>query len=157
MKALKIGPAVLLRLESGEKILECLTGFCRRQKISAACFQGIGTCRRPELGYFRTSRRMYSVRRFRGEYEIAALQGNVSLVEGEAIVHAHVVISGPDFLARAGHLQEAEVLATCEIVLTPLPGRIFRTEDRAAGLRLWSLGRQTGPASHRPRLPRARS
>jgi predicted DNA-binding protein with PD1-like motif len=144
MKHVRRGPVHLLRLERGERLVETLTAFCRDRKIGAASFQGIGTCRRAELGYFRTARKRYSVRVFRGEYEIIALQGNVSIFEGKPFIHAHIVISGPDFLARGGHLREAEVRATCEVVLLPLPGHVGRTFERASGLSLLEF--RAGPS-----------
>ncbi len=140
MKSIQKGPVHLLRLERGEKIIETLTDYCRRRKIAAAAFEGLGTCRRAELGFFRTARKRYSVRLFRGDHEIVSLLGNISLLDGKPFVHAHVVLSGPDFLARGGHLREAEVQATCEIMLRPLPGTIGRKFDPASGLNLWEWG-----------------
>lgn len=140
MKSAKKGPAHLLRLEKGEKIVETLTAYCLRQRIGAAFFQGLGTCRKAELGFFRTARQRYFVRTFRGDREIASLQGNVSLLEGKPFVHAHIVISGRDFLARGGHLVEAEVQATCEIVILPLRGTVRRRFEPGSGLSLWDLG-----------------
>jgi predicted DNA-binding protein with PD1-like motif len=133
---LKRGSTYVIRLEKGERIIESLEAFCRRKRIKAAFFQGIGTCRRAELGFFRLTEKRYSFRMLRGEYEIAALLGNVSLLGERPFVHAHIVLGGRDFASRSGHLKEAEVLATCEIFLLPWTGGLSRKIDRRTGLRL---------------------
>ena len=140
MTAVKKGPVHIIRLEPGERIIDTLAAFCLRRKIGAASFQGLGTCRWAELGFFRTARKRYALRKFRGDHEIVSLQGNVSLMGGKSFVHAHIVLSGPDFLARGGHLKEAEVAATCEIVLRPIPGKIQRKFDPDSGLNLLDIG-----------------
>jgi len=136
MKHIKAGSTYVIRLDRGEKLVETLIRFCEKRKVRSAHFQGIGTCRRAELGYFRMGKKRYSFRTFRGEYEIASLQGNVSLLDGKSFVHAHIVIGGPDFLARGGHLKEAEVLATCEIVLSPFSRALTRKHFPSSGLKL---------------------
>lgn len=141
---LKRGSLYLIRLQTGEGIIESLTAFCQRHKIKAAVFQGIGTCCRAELGYFRLSKKSYSFRTFRGDYEIASLQGNVSLLAGKPFVHAHIVLGGPDFASRSGHLKEALVQATCEVVLRPLPSGLRRKPDPATGLNLWDWASRGG-------------
>jgi predicted DNA-binding protein with PD1-like motif len=139
MKHIKSGATYILRLDRGERIVETLTRFCEKRKVRAGYFFGIGTCRRAELGFFRMGHKRYSFRTFPGEYEIASLQGNVSLRNGSAFVHAHIVISGPDFLARGGHLKEAEVLATCEIALSLFSRPLARTLSRSSGLNLLAI------------------
>ncbi len=142
MRHLKKHSIYVIRLERGERIIGSLTAFCLRRKIRAAVFQGIGTCRRAELGFFRLTEKRYSFRTFRGEHEITSLQGNISLLGGKPFVHAHIVLGGPDFTSRSGHLKEAEVLATCEIFLLPWPGVLRRRSDPATGLNLLEWGRR---------------
>lgn len=144
MRHLKAGPVYLVRMDKGEKIVEGLAGLCGRLKIRAGLFQAIGTCRGPELGYFETARKKYLWRKLRGEFEILSLQGNVSSAGGRPFIHGHVVLGGRDFVARGGHLKEAEVAATCEVVLTPLPVVLMRSFDRASGLNLWQWTRSAG-------------
>jgi len=135
MKHIKAGSTYVIRLDRGEKVVETLTRFCEKRKVRSAFFQGIGTCRRAELGFFLMDKGRYKFRKVPGDQEITSLMGNVSLLGGKPFVHAHIVISGPDFLARGGHLKEAEVLATCEIVLTPLSRSLTRTYSRSTGLK----------------------
>ena len=134
MKISKIEGHQVLRLETGERIVETLTAFCGREGIEAGSFTGIGTCRGAELGFFEWERKAYVFKKFEGDFEITALVGNVSVFEGKPHVHAHITLGDREFRAWAGHLREAETLATCEIVLRPLPGELVRKTDPASGL-----------------------
>jgi predicted DNA-binding protein with PD1-like motif len=133
MKNRKAGDSQIICLETGERIVETLTAFCGREGIEAGSFTGIGTCRGAELGFFEWERKTYAVKKLDGDFEITALVGNVSVFKGKPHVHAHVTLGDREFRAWAGHLREAETLATCEIVLRPLPGEPLRVRDRKSG------------------------
>ena len=136
MKGLKVGIAYVIRLDRGEKLVQSLARFCDEHKVPSASFQGIGTCREATLGFFRMDTGRYKFRTFPGDHEITSLTGNVSRVEGRAFVHAHIVLGNARFGARSGHLKEADVSATCEIVLVPLARPLGRKSDPATGLNL---------------------
>ena len=139
MRAKKLETSYVLRLERGERIVEALTAFCAREKITAASFSGLGTCRNAEIGFFHIEAGAYAFRTFPEDCEITALLGNVSLVDGKPHVHAHIVLGDSRFRSWSGHLKEAEVLATCEIVLIKLKGKLLRKRDEKSGLNLLKL------------------
>jgi len=133
MKIKRFGEGWVIRLETGERIVAALAAFCMKKKIRAGSFTGIGTCRGAELGFFDWEKKKYRFKKLGGDYEITALVGNISVLEGQAFVHAHVTLGGRDFRPWAGHLKEAETLATCEIVLTPFRAELLRIHDAASG------------------------
>lgn len=133
MRFRKIENRYFLRLEKGERIIKALTAFCAREGIKGASFTGIGTCRGAELGFFDWEKKAYHYKKFSGDYEISALIGNVSLLDGKPSVHAHITLGDSEFRAWAGHLREAETLAACEIVLNPLPVELRRVRDPESG------------------------
>ncbi|MBM3295031.1 MAG: DNA-binding protein [Candidatus Aminicenantes bacterium] len=133
MRYRKMENRYVLRLERGERIVAALTAFCGKRKIRAGSFNGIGTCRGAELGFFDGEKKVYHWKKLKGDYEITALVGNVGVLEGKPFVHAHITLGGRDFRAWAGHLKEAETSATCEIVLRPFPGELRRAFDPASG------------------------
>jgi hypothetical protein len=51
-------------------------------------------------------------------------------------VHAHVVIGKSDGTAHGGHLLEARVRPTCEVVLTENPEHLRKEIDAESGLAL---------------------
>jgi hypothetical protein len=132
MKFRKTGGHYVLFLSRGERIIETLTGFCGKKKICAGYFSGIGSCRGAELGFYDWNAKKYRFKKFSADFEIAALQGNVSLRQRSPFVHAHVVLGDKNFRCAAGHLREAEVLAACEIVLVPLRTKLLRKLDASS-------------------------
>lgn len=139
MRSRKFEAAYILRFERGERIVEVLTAFCAREKIRAAAFSGLGTCRNADIGFFHIEAGAYAFRSFPEDCEITALTGNVSLADGKPHVHAHIVLGDSAFRSWSGHLKEAEVLATCEIVLTRLKGTLVRKRDPKSGLNLLDI------------------
>jgi predicted DNA-binding protein with PD1-like motif len=134
MKERADGQQWIIRLDPGEMIVRALTGFAARKKIGGAAVSGIGSCRNPELGFFEMGEGAYRFRTLAGDFEIASLTGNVSLSGGKPLVHLHVVLGDVESQAWAGHLKEAEVLATCEIVLVPFSAPLDRAADPETGI-----------------------
>jgi predicted DNA-binding protein with PD1-like motif len=134
MKFRKTGGPYVLALSRGERIVETLAGFCGKETIRAGYFSGLGSCRGAELGFFDWNTKKYRFKKFSGDFEIAALQGNISLLNGRPFVHAHVVLGDKNFRCAAGHLKEAEVLAACEIVLVPLRTKLLRKLDTSSDI-----------------------
>jgi predicted DNA-binding protein with PD1-like motif len=64
----------------------------------------------------------------------------VALAEdGKPAVHAHIVIGQSDGAARGGHLLEAHVRPTLEVVLVESPAHLHRRFDPKCGLALIQL------------------
>jgi predicted DNA-binding protein with PD1-like motif len=125
----------LLRLERGEQVVATLTAFCDEQDVNVARFEGIGALQDAELGFYHLDRKDYD--RFTvSETEALALLGNVSRLDGEPRIHAHLTVGEVDGTARGGHLFEARVGATLEIFLDERPGEVVREMDEAIGLPL---------------------
>ena len=68
-----------------------------------------------------------------GPLEIVCAQGSVALKEDSLIVHIHVQLSGQD-LCRGGHLAEAMVFSTAEVVIGELDYQLQRQPDDYTGL-----------------------
>ena len=115
-----------LKLDTGEEIIGALTAFAIEQGVRAGMLSGLGAVGDPELGFFDRSTREYVTRTFTGEWEIGALTGNFSELDGRPFPHCHVVIGGQDFTAFTGHLFRGTVTVTCEVQLLTDPGVIRR-------------------------------
>jgi len=130
----------LIRLESGEEVVETLTRFAGEHKFGFATLRGIGAFRRVTLGYFDTTANVYRHRAVEEQVEVLNLSGNISRgEEGEPVVHAHVTVGRSDYHTLGGHLVEATVDPTLEIVVTTAPATVHRRRDPATGLALWDL------------------
>lgn len=56
--------------------------------------------------------------------------------DGEPVLHLHTVVAGDNYKALAGHMAEAQVSLTAEIVIEPVKGKIEKTYDKNTGLNL---------------------
>jgi hypothetical protein len=65
--------------------------------------------------------------------------GNIALNNGKPRLHAHVVIAKRDGSALGGHLLEARVRPTPEVILVKTPARLARQTDPKTGLALLRL------------------
>jgi uncharacterized protein len=65
--------------------------------------------------------------------------GDIALTQGEPKVHAHVVVGKADGTAHGGHLIEAHVRPTLEVVLVEPPQHLQRQSDPESGLALIRL------------------
>jgi transcriptional regulator with GAF, ATPase, and Fis domain len=65
--------------------------------------------------------------------------GDVALNEGKPAIHAHAVIGKRDGTAYGGHLVEAHIRPTCEVVLTESPAHLQKFVDPESGLALSRL------------------
>ncbi len=69
-----------------------------------------------------------------------SLVGNIANDKGSPKVHAHVVVGKSDGTAMGGHLLEAHVWPTLELVIEDEPEHLRRRSDPATGLALLDLG-----------------
>lgn len=72
--------------------------------------------------------------------EVASLLGDVAEgPSGEAALHIHLVLGKQDGTAMAGHLGEAHVRPTLEIIVTESPAHLRKRKDPESGLALIRL------------------
>ncbi len=139
MRYQRLGEAWILRLETDEEIFSTITRFAGELAIDTATVTGIGAAHHLVLGYFDRATRDYVRHSIEEDVEIVSLSGNITLKQGKPFPHVHVIVSGRDFQAKAGHLFEGKVGATLEVVITPLVGYVQRVKDEDSGLFLLDL------------------
>ena len=126
--------------DAGDEVIAGLTRFAQEQNLSASRFTAIGAFERVMLGYFNWEKKDYERIPVDDQVEVLALVGDVALDAGTPKVHAHVVLGLRDGSARGGHLLEALVRPTLEVILTESPGYLKREFDPASGLALIRIG-----------------
>ena len=135
----KIGTSFMVRLERGEKVIETLLAFCEGEKIKGGYFNGLGAAGEVELAHFSLVTKKYTILNLSGQYEITGLHGNISTMEGKPYIHSHITVGDGQFHSLSGHLKEAVVSATCEIIVVRLEAEIGRAKDGETGLNLLAL------------------
>lgn len=126
-----------LVFQTGDEAMSCLQKFVKSEGIAAAQFTGIGAFSGATLNYFDWDKKEYQPIPVREQVEVASLTGDVALSpKGEPTLHIHAVLGRRDGTAFAGHLSEAHVRPTLEIVLTEPPTYLQKVEDAETGLAL---------------------
>ena len=128
-----------LVFETGDEVMGPLAEFLRENSVSAARFTGIGAFQSVTLGYFDTERKDYDKIPINEQVEVLSLAGDVALEDGEPGIHAHVVVAKSDASAHGGHLIEAIVRPTLEVVLVDSPTLLRKRIDPETGLALIAL------------------
>lgn|ERR1035441_4979545 len=126
--------------ETGDEIAEGLKRFAIEQKLAGSSFKAIGALSSVKLGWFNWETKKYQTSVDLAEQlELLSLIGDIALKDGEPQVHAHVVVAKSDGTALGGHLQEAHVRPTCEVVLTESPEHLQKQIDPESGIALIRL------------------
>lgn len=127
-------------LETGDEVMASLKAFADQERLSAAQFSAIGAFSDAKLGYFEWERKEFCPIPVEEQVEVASLTGDVALAPGgERSIHIHVVLGSRDGTALAGHLLEAHVRPTLELVLTESPAHLHKRRDPETGLALIRL------------------
>jgi uncharacterized protein len=138
-KLINDGPqkTYVLVLDKGDEVVGCIEGFAREKGISAAQLTGIGAFSETVLGFFDWETKDYRKIPVKEQVEVVSLLGDIALgSDGNPALHPHVVVSRADGIAMGGHLLEAHVRPTLEVVLTESPGHLRKRKDTESGLAL---------------------
>jgi hypothetical protein len=129
-------------LETGDEVMASLQAFADRERLSAAQITAIGALSDAELAYFDWPSKQYRKIPVREQVEVASLIGDVALApDGSRALHIHLVLGRSDGSAMAGHLAEAHVRPTLEVVITESPAHLRKVHDPESGLALIRPGR----------------
>ena len=123
-------------LEPGEEAMSTLTAFARDQSLTASQITAIGGFERVVVGYFDRDRRDYQPIPIGRQVEVLSLVGDIVGDGDDLKLHAHVVVGQSDGSAHGGHLMEAIVWPTLEVVITETPAHLRRRFDPKTGAAL---------------------
>lgn len=129
----------VLVFDTGDEAMAGLTAFAREHALTAAQLSGIGAFSEVTLGYFDWQAKDYRPIPLEEQVEVVSLLGDVAVNDGDPVVHAHVVVAGPDGIAHGGHLLAGRVRPTLEVVLTTSPATLRKRHDPESGLALIDL------------------
>lgn len=131
------GKTYALIFDTGDEVRSGLIAFARKKRLGASHFTAIGAFRDVTLGYFDWQKKQYQKIPITEQVEVLSLIGDVAWKEdGEPEVHAHVVLGKSDGTAWGGHLMEAHVRPTLEVILMEAPRHLERRYDPESGLAL---------------------
>ncbi len=140
MKSKKLDAATVLVFETGDEVVSTLTQFAKEHGISGAHFTAIGAFSDATTGYYDWQKKNYLRTPIHEQVEVVSLVGDIALDNGDPKVHAHVVVGKSNGSAMGGHLLEAHVRPTLELVLQDSGQAWKRKFDPESGLALIDLG-----------------
>ncbi len=127
----------VLVFQTGDELASGLLRFAQEQKLSDASFKAIGALSSVRLAWFNWDTRSYEPSvTLNEQVELLSLIGDIALRDGKPVVHAHVVVGKKDGTAHGGHLLQAYIRPTCEVVLTESPVHLRKYIDPESGLAL---------------------
>lgn len=127
----------VLIFQTGDEIASELKSFSEEQHLAGSSFKAIGALSFAKLGWFNWETKQYELASVLDEQiELLSMIGDIALNNGEPQVHAHCVVGRRDGTAHGGHLLEARVRPTCELILTENPTHLKKNFDPESGLAL---------------------
>jgi len=132
----------VLRLESGDDILQSLRQFAAKKRLGASLLEGIGSLSKVKLGHYDFKTKQYKYEAFEDDLEIVNLAGNIATMNSQPLPHVHVTLGRRDFSVIGGHLDEGSSANMVEIGIWKLPGKLLKAKDEAIGLNVLQLARR---------------
>jgi predicted DNA-binding protein with PD1-like motif len=129
-----------LVFDRGDDVMVELLRFAHEQGLSASRITALGAFERATLGYFDWETRDYVRIPVDEQVEVVSLLGDVALDGDEPRLHLHAVLGRRDGSTLGGHLLEARVRPTLEVLLVDSPSYLRRECDAASGLALIKIG-----------------
>ena len=130
---------IIARIDRGEEICEQLKVICEKEGVTLASVSAIGAVGDFTVGVFNPHTKEYKANTFTGDYEIVSLLGNVTELDGKFYSHLHMSAGDEKGQVFGGHLNRARVSATCEMVITVIPGNVDRKYSEEIGLNLFQF------------------
>ncbi len=120
----------------GDEAFSGLVEFAEKYHVTSAHFTAIGAVNGATLGWFDPQRKMYKKIFIHGQHEVIGMSGDIALYQGKPVVHTHMVVGSPDGTTSAGHVLEANVSPTLEVMVTDDPIAMHKRLDPATDLTL---------------------
>lgn len=139
MEYRKFENTIIARIDKGEEIIEKVKEISLKEQITLASVQALGAVDEFTVGVFKTKEKKYLANHFQGSFEIVSLTGTINTLNNEFYCHLHMSAGNEKGEVFGGHLNKAVVSATCEMVITIIPGRVDRCFNEEIGLNLFQF------------------
>ena len=127
---------IVARIDRGEEIHAQLKELALREQIRLAEVSALGAVNDFTVGVFKTDERKYYANHFTGSFEIVSLTGTITTQDGAYYAHLHMSAGNDKGEVFGGHLNEAIVSATCDMVIDVIDGTVERAFSEDVGLNL---------------------
>jgi predicted DNA-binding protein with PD1-like motif len=135
------GRTYVVVLDPGEEAFGAIRAFAEKEGLDGAQVTAIGAFSSAVVGFFHPARKSYSRIPVDEQCEVLSALGDIARDEdGMASLHLHVVLGLSDGSCKGGHLLEAHVQPTLEVIVTEAPSGFRRRKREELGVALIDLG-----------------
>lgn len=124
MKTIELSNGWLLRLDTGDELIESLRLFAISNNVKfAAITSGVGMIMHAQMGFFCIPKNDYDIFNLNnGPYDLSSISGNIAELENQTWPHVHIVVNEQGGMTYSGHVLSAICHITAEIFLTDYTG-----------------------------------
>lgn len=131
---------IFSRMEPGEDVLETIETVAAEYGIESGQVSLIGAISGAKLGYFHLEANEYRDFTVDEDVEVVSCMGNISTLDGKAMVHAHMIVADEAGKCYGGHLMPGcKVSVTIELVIMETTAEVTRARDEKTGLNLLNI------------------
>ena len=123
------------RFSEGADLKESILQLAKENKIESGYFNIIGAVKDSRFSYYDQTQKKYLEMHLDENAEILNCTGNITLLDRELFVHAHITLADNEGRAYGGHLMAATIFSA-EIYLKKFPNPVERGPDESTGLKL---------------------
>jgi predicted DNA-binding protein with PD1-like motif len=120
----------------GDEAFSGLLEFAEKYQVTSAHFTAIGALEGATLGWFDPKRKTYKKIPIVGQHEVIGMSGDIALYQGKPVVHTHMLVGSSDGTVHGGHVLDAYVSPTLEVMVTVDPVTMQKRFDPATDLTL---------------------
>jgi uncharacterized protein len=120
----------------GDEAFSGLLEFAEKYQVTSAHFTAIGALEGATVGCFDPKRKMYKKIPIVGQHEVIGMSGDIAIYQGKPVVHTHMLVGGSDGTVHGGHVLDAYVSPTLEVMVTVDPVTMQKRFDPATDLTL---------------------
>jgi uncharacterized protein len=128
-----------LVFDKDEEFTAGILAFVERHGLTGGHLTAVGAFQDVTLSFSDRQRKDYDRILIREQVEVLSLVGNIAVGPKGPQVHAHVVVGKADGTAHGGHILEAHVWPTLEVIVQEEPEVLRRHTDPETGLALLRL------------------
>ena len=126
----------ITRLCHGKDLISEIERACEDKRIKTCWFIVIGALKNVTYGFYDQISKQYMKKSFDKECEITSCTGNVSVLDNNIFVHAHINFADKDGNVRGGHIFSGEIFAA-EILIFDYKEILMREFNEETNLKLW--------------------
>jgi len=144
MQYKKMTNEIYLRIDKDEPLIETIKNICEKEGVFGGYFRGIGACDKVVLQTYIPEKKDFISHTLTGMIEMISLSGNISKgSDALPFLHSHATFSQlndkGEIVVTAGHMQEANISYTGEIIISPANETIERQFDPNVGIEVWKF------------------